>query len=216
MNRSVVNAVSVIGKMGGAEWHFPDDKKMGKAVTGLESESVTAHEVSNTIKQGLDSKTLQKSLSELENKQDALEDAIETEKAKLALANNDYGIKHYFEMYAKADFEDDETRRLIFEYFIDKIYVFEDKLIVDMFYSENHVEVSLDAFLASEEYAKESIKDLKFNKGSVFDKNAAGSTAKNRPLYAVCFFEFDMRGVERQGRVLLFFVKNSTNLTLMI
>ena len=47
MNRSVVNAVSVIGKMGSAEWHFPDDKKMGKAVTGLESESVTAHEVSN-------------------------------------------------------------------------------------------------------------------------------------------------------------------------
>ena len=47
MNRSVVNAVSVIGKMGGAERHFPDDKKMGKAVTGLESKSVTAHEVSN-------------------------------------------------------------------------------------------------------------------------------------------------------------------------
>ena len=47
MNRSVVNAVSVIGKMGGAERHFPDDKKMGNAVTGLESESVTAHEVSN-------------------------------------------------------------------------------------------------------------------------------------------------------------------------
>ena len=94
----------------------------------------------------------------------------------VALANNDYGIKHYFEMYAKADFEDDETRRLIFEYFVDKIYVFEDKLIVDMFYSENHVEVSLDAFLASEEYAKESIKDLKINQGSVFDKNAAGSS----------------------------------------
>ena len=72
--------------------------------------------------------------------------------------------------YAKADFEDDETRRMIFEYFIDKIYVFEDKLIVDMFYSENHVEVSLDAFLASEEYAKESIKDLKIYQGSVFDK----------------------------------------------
>lgn len=65
----------------------------------------------------------------------------------VALANNDYGIKHYFEMYAKADFEDDETRRMIFEYFIDKINVFEDKLIVDMFYSEKHVEVSLDAFL---------------------------------------------------------------------
>ena len=114
-------------------------------------------------------------MSELETKQEALEDAIGTEKAKLALANNDYEIKHYFEMYAKADFEDDDTRRMIFEYFIDKIYVFEDKLIVDMFYSDNHVEVSLDAFLASEEYAKESVKDLKINQVSVFDKNAAGS-----------------------------------------
>lgn len=86
----------------------------------------------DAIKQGLVSKALQESLTELETKQDALSDAIDTEKAKLALANNDYGIKHYFEMYAKADFEDDETRRLIFEYFIDKIYVFDDKLIIDM------------------------------------------------------------------------------------
>ena len=45
-----------------------------------------------------------------------------------------------------------------------------------MFYSDNHVEVNLDAFLASEEYAKESIKDLKLNQGPVFDKNATGST----------------------------------------
>ena len=63
---------------------------------------------------------------------------------------------------------------MIFEYFIDKIYVFDDKLIIDMFYSDNHVEVGLDAFLASEEYAKESIKDI----GLVFDQNTAGSTFK--------------------------------------
>lgn len=122
----------------------------------------------DAIKQGLVSKTLQESLSELETKQDALSDAIDTEKAKLALANNDYSIKHYFEMYAKADFEDDETRRLIFDYFIDKIYVLDDKLIIDMFYSDNHVKVSLDAFLASEEYTKDSIKDMEL----VFDQNA--------------------------------------------
>ena len=76
-------------------------------------------------------------------------------------------------MYAHADFEDDETRRMIFEYFVDKIYVFDDKLIIDMFYSDNHVEVSLEAFLASEEYAKESIKDMEL---SVFDQIADGST----------------------------------------
>ena len=140
----------------------------------------TEKEIKNiidAIKQGLVSKTLQQSLTELENKQEALADAIEVEKAKLALANDDYGIKHYFEMYARADFEDDETRRMIFEYFIDKIYVFDDKLIIDMFYSDNHVEVSLEAFLASEEYAKESIKDMEL---SVFDQNADGSIRESR------------------------------------
>ena len=50
--------------------------------------------------------------------------------------------------------------------------MFDDKLIIDLYYSDNHVEVSLDAFLASEEYAKESIKDM----GPVFDQNADRST----------------------------------------
>ena len=43
-----------------------------------------------------------------------------------------------------------------------------------MFYSDNHVEVSLDAFLASEDYTKESIKDVEL----VFDQNADRSTKK--------------------------------------
>ena len=151
-----------------------DDTYLKSLQAELSQANKEIRNIVDAIKQGLVSRTLQQSLSELESKQEALEDAIAVEKAKLELANNDYGIKHYFEMYAKADFEDDETRRLIFEYFIDKIYVFDDKLIIDMFYSDNHVEVGLDAFLASEEYAKESIKDI----GLVFDQNTAGSTFK--------------------------------------
>ncbi len=54
------------------------------------------------------------------------------------------------------------------------IMLTDDKLIIDMFYSDNHVEVSLDAFLASEEYAKESIKDVEL----VFDQNADRSIKK--------------------------------------
>jgi len=157
---------------------YSDDTYLKSLQAELSQAEKEIKNIVEAVKQGLGLKSLQKSLTELETKQEALEDAIETEKAKLVLANIDYGIKHYFEMYAKADFKDDETRRMIFEYFIDKIYVFEDKLIADMFYSENHVEVSLDAFLASEEYAKESIKDLKLNQGSVFDKNVTGSILK--------------------------------------
>ena len=48
-----------------------------------------------------------------------------------------------------------------------------------MFYSGNHVEVSLDAFLALEEYAKESIKDMEL---SVFDQDADSSIIKSSAL----------------------------------
>jgi hypothetical protein len=64
-----------------------------------------------------------------------------------------------------------------------------DKLIIDMLYSDNHVEVSLDAFLASEEYAKESIKDLEM----VFDQNAAYSIHK-RVTHSVALFVYGAGG----------------------
>ena len=57
-----------------------------------------------------------------------------------------------------------------------------------MFYSDNHVEVSLDAFLASEEYAKESIKDVEM----VFDQNADRSIETGptqQKLRWLCFNE---------------------------
>lgn len=62
--------------------------------------------------------------------------------------------------------------------------MFDDKLIIDMFYSDNHVEVSLDAFLASEEYAKDSIKDMEL----VFDQNADRSTKQSSKSRSCCFY----------------------------
>ena len=69
------------------------------------------------------------------------------------------------------------------------IMLTDDKLIIDMFYSDNHVEVSLDAFLASEEYAKESIKNVEL----VFDQNAAGSMHK-RVTHSVALFVYGAGG----------------------
>lgn len=63
-------------------------------------------------------------LDELEAKQNALSDAIYAEKAKFSLAKDNYSIKHYFEMYAEADFEDSETRNNVLDYFVDKIWIF--------------------------------------------------------------------------------------------
>ena len=137
---------------------YSDDSYLLSLQAELKKTDQELNNVVNAIKQGLFSKIIQNTLSELEIKKEALEEAVETEKVKLALAFDDHSIKRYFEMYAHADFEDEETRNRIFEYFIDKIYVFDDKLIIDMFYSDDHAEVSLDAFLASQKYAEESVR----------------------------------------------------------
>ena len=113
--------------------------------------------VVNAVKQGHTNQILLDTLDELEIKRNALSDAIDAEKVKLSLAEDDYSIKHYFEMYAEADFEDAETRNKVLDYFVDKIWIFEDKLIIDMYYSDNHTEVDLDAFLAQYDYDRDSV-----------------------------------------------------------
>lgn len=65
-------------------------------------------------------------LTELESQKTEFEEAIGTEKIKLAFADDERGIQKYFDSYAYADFDDEETRNNIFEYFVDKIYVYSD------------------------------------------------------------------------------------------
>ena len=47
-------------------------------------------------------------------------------------------------MYAHADFDDEETRNCILEYFVDKIYVYNDRLVITFYYSEDKTEIALD------------------------------------------------------------------------
>lgn len=49
-----------------------------------------------------------------------------------------------FDRYANADFDDAETRNGIFEYFIDKIYVYNDRIVITWYYSGDKTEISLD------------------------------------------------------------------------
>ena len=37
-------------------------------------------------------------------------------------------------MYAKADFDDEDTRNQVLEYFVDKIYVYNDRLVITWYY----------------------------------------------------------------------------------
>ena len=48
-------------------------------------------------------------------------------------------------MYAKADFDDEDTRNQILEYFVDKIYVYNDRLVITWYYSDDKTSIDLDA-----------------------------------------------------------------------
>lgn len=81
----------------------------------------------------------------VENKKTGIEEAIETEKMKQALVEDENSIKKYFEMYAKADFDDEDTRNQMLEYFVDKIYVYNDRLVITWYYSDDKTSINLDA-----------------------------------------------------------------------
>ena len=80
-----------------------------------------------------------------EQKKTGIEEAIETEKLKQALVEDENSIKKYFEMYAKADFDDEDTRNQVLEYFVDKIYVYNDRLVITWYYSDDKTSIDLDA-----------------------------------------------------------------------
>ena len=64
---------------------------------------------------------------------------------KQALVEDENSIKKYFEMYAKADFDDEDTRNRVLEYFVDKIYVYNDRLVITWYYSDDKTSIDLDA-----------------------------------------------------------------------
>ena len=48
-------------------------------------------------------------------------------------------------MYAKADFDDEDTRNQMLEYFVDKIYVYNDRLVITWYYSDDKTSMDLDS-----------------------------------------------------------------------
>ena len=48
-------------------------------------------------------------------------------------------------MYAKADFDDEDTRNQVLEYFVDKIYVYNDRLVITWYHSDDKTSIDLDA-----------------------------------------------------------------------
>ena len=60
------------------------------------------------------------------------------------LFENEHSIKAYFDRFLHADFDNPEVRDFVLKYFVDKIYLYEDRLMVTSWYSEDNREVPME------------------------------------------------------------------------
>lgn len=89
------------------------------------------------IERGVVSDTVTERLTQLEEQKSALNDAIGTENVRVSLCEDRHSIQAYFDKFLHADVNDPEIRDQVFEYFVDKVYLYDDKLVVSMWFSED-------------------------------------------------------------------------------
>lgn len=83
-------------------------------------------------------------LNENEERKQALAQAIEVEEARSRAAEDEASIQAYFERYTNADFDDAQIRDSVLEYFVDKIYLYDDRIVITGYYSDIHHELMYD------------------------------------------------------------------------
>lgn len=128
------------------------------------------------IEAGLMSETIAERLKAQEERKTALIEAIQAEQVKKAIAEDNISIQHFFEMYARADFEDEQTRDTVLNYFVDKIYVYDDKIVVTFFYSDDRREIGFN------EWARVIDEDPEAGAGAAPDLSQGSTQSRPSPL----------------------------------
>lgn len=152
-------------------------------ISGLEAELEETRKgigsLVKVIEKGVLSDAVTNRLTELENRKTALEEAIETEKLKQALVEDECSIHKYFNMYAHADFDDEDTRNNILEYFVDKIYVYNDRLVITFCYLDDKSQIALD-----------TLTEITGTSGAVECSTLVGSAPLKRQIKLFSVFSF--------------------------
>ena len=128
-----------------AEYYKKEHEDTGY-IEGLKTERAAAEKALNNlvraIEQGIFSETTQTRLMELESRKKALTEAIEAEEIKQAVAKNEISIQHFFDEYKNADLNDPAVRDYLLDYFVDKIFVYDDRVILTAWYGDGKKEIT--------------------------------------------------------------------------
>ena len=152
---------------------YGDDSYL-KSLESQQKETETAiYNLIRAIEKGIFSVSTQKRLTDLEEKKRSLSEAIELEKIRHDTMASTHSIAEYFKLYKNADFNNPDVRNTVLEYFVDRIYLFNDRITVLCWWDDLHEEVELEEI-------KNDIYAMSFDDGSVeFTDSVVISTIKD-------------------------------------
>lgn len=118
-------------------------------IDSLEAELKTTEKALNNLVKALEAgiftRTTQQRMVELEQKQQSLQETIETEKLKQQIAYEPTLIRRYLSTYMNTDIQDVDTRDMVFNHFVDRIYVHDDgHIVITCKFKDTPLEVSLN------------------------------------------------------------------------
>ena len=110
------------------------------------------------IAQGIFNASTAEAMNALEAQKQELDAAIQTERVKATLFEDEVSIGSFYKRFAEATIDTVDTRDQLFDYFIDKVFVGPNQIVIVSYYydSEKHIELEdLEEALLSGDRAEE-------------------------------------------------------------
>lgn len=100
----------------------------------------------NALETGTSAPSIVKRIEALEGQKKMLSEALEAERSKRKLQMSERDILKFLNTFTDAQIKDPVSRDRLLTTLIDKVYVYDDKVVVTMFFTDDHREVSFDDY----------------------------------------------------------------------
>ena len=89
------------------------------------------------ISQGIFNASTAEAMNALETQKPELDQAIQAEHVKAMLYEDEASIGAFYKRFAEATIDSVETREQLFEYFVDKIFIGRDQIVIASYYHDS-------------------------------------------------------------------------------
>ena len=145
------------------------------------------------IEQGILTPTTKQRLDELEARKEALNTSILEEELKKPVLTREW-MRFWFEKFRKGDVGSTEHQRQIIDTFVNSVYVFDDRVVLNFNFTDDSKTISREEVLGSSAVENAPLKDpLSFGSGFFIYQNFLNGKRSGMEWNAAAFFLFEIR-----------------------